>query len=107
MNSGHQVGSGLFMIFKNRHLVLIAFRVNSVVAIPSVSMDSAAGFNDLTNELMQTTGRCIGDLSHTYAAYPFSILLRRNNNQRFMFNLSSSQSFFKTTNVCFVDFDHP
>jgi len=93
-----------FLFFaKVYHLMHITQRVQTGITRPSICFHGTSGFNRFIDERMQTSRRCIGDLFHANSSDLFTVLLCRNDNQCFIFNLSPPQTLFESAYIGFVN----
>jgi len=81
----------------------IAMCFNTVVSLPAVSDNGAAGLNSLNDEGPKTQRRGIRNPKHPNPSNGFSIFFGSNDNQCFLKGLSTSNAFFKSSQIGFID----
>jgi hypothetical protein len=70
-------------------------------------MDDAARFHGLLNECRQTVGRGVCDALHSNSPNAPSVLLSRNDNQRFCFRVTTSGTLLGAANVRLIHLNAP
>ena len=83
----------------------IAFCFQAAITFPAIGKNGAARFNCLRYKTMKAFSGGVRDSVHTNSSDRFPSLFRGHYNQGLFEGLSSSNSFFKTSQVSFINLD--
>lgn len=87
------------------NLVAIAIGFQAVIPFPTISNNCAARLNRLDDEGTETYRGGVRNSEHANSSDGFPFIFRSNGNQSFFEGLSASNTFFKTSQICFINLD--
>src|SRR3972149_6351225 len=105
MDAGKQFGGRFHMLLLDDTIVNVAVSRQSQVAIPLVGSKGTAWLHHIADEATQLVSREVADHPHPCPTDTTTILLDRNDHQRFILRPTSNVVFFPPPNVGFIDLD--
>ena len=85
------------------YFMRVSLCFQSSIAFPAIRNNNAPRLNRPKNERVETFFGSIRNSKHANPSYCFPVFLRGNHNQRFFKCLSASYTFFKTTQISFIN----
>ena len=105
MDAGEQFGGRFHMLLLDNTIVNIAALWQSQVAIQPVGSDGTARLHHIPDKATQLVGREVADHPHPRPTDTPTILLDRNDHQRFILRPASNMAFFRPANIGFINLD--